>query len=109
MSSVIRTRKPLKEFVRLSELEKTKGWLDIKSGNVIPFDQLSEKALKAAIVDAEAKELRYHNKSSFFAELAGKLLDEAERRGIEVEHLNTEFTVKNVSDRYKPAADGNQG
>lgn len=92
-------KKP-KEFVQLSELPKTDGW-KTRDGKLVPFDSLSDKELRDALQEAEFRELSHHNRSTFFGVLAEKLEQEAERRGLEVEHYQTEFTAKNVEARKK--------
>jgi len=92
--SAPRAKKPLKEFVKLTELEKTQGWFVPDLGRVIPFDKLTDKQLREALRESEARELKYYNKSAFFAQMAEKLTAETEHRGLEPEHYNTEFTMK---------------
>lgn len=102
-----KSTRPLKKFVQLTELEKTNGWFFPNKGVVIPFDQLTERQLKEALREAEARELKYYNKSAFFATMAEKLTVEVESRGIEPEHYNTEFTMK--SRNIKIDSDEQQG
>ncbi len=90
---VSKNKKPLKSFVKLTELEKTQGWFIPDLEKVIPFDQLTTRQLKEALRDAEARELKYFNKSAFFSQMAEKLTAETERRGLEPDHYNTEFTM----------------
>lgn len=84
-----------RKFVQLSEsdVEKTDMWL-LDGKRMVPYSKLSDEQLKDAIIEAEAKELKHHNRSSFFGIIAEKLITEAESRNLEVEHYNTEFTVK---------------
>lgn len=84
-----------RQFIQLSESEvnKTDGWL-LNGKEMVPFSRLSDEQLQKALFESEAKELRHHNRSSFHGILAEKLMEEADRRNLSVEHYNTEFTAK---------------
>lgn len=92
-------KKP-KEFVQLSQLPKTEGWLT-KEGKIVPFESLTTLQLQDALYHAESKQQFHHNRSSFFAALAEKAEEELENRGVPPEHFETEFTKKNVEARQK--------
>lgn len=75
------------------------GWNDGK--RIIPFAELPDKYLQAALIHAERKQLFYFKRTNLFADLIEKLEEEAEKRGIELNHLKGEFTRNNTNYRKK--------
>jgi hypothetical protein len=70
------------------------GWKD-KSGKIIPFAEMTESQLKKTYKLASHKELVYYNKYMVFIDKKDEMIEEARKRGIELEELNTDFHRKN--------------
>ena len=77
-----------KEHFEWAKAEK--GWRT-KDGRIIPLSELSEAELNKYYKLASHKELVYMNKSYLFADKRSEMESEAQRRGIELKRLDTDF------------------
>lgn len=66
------------------------GWKD-KSGKIVPFGEMTDAQLSKIYKLAQFKELMYLNKSYVFADKREEMEKEAEKRGIELKMLNTDY------------------
>lgn len=69
------------------------GWKD-KSGKIIPFTEMTESQLNKFHKLAQHKELMYLNKSYVFSDKCTEMEEEAEKRGITLNSIDTEFHSK---------------
>ena len=81
--------------VQMAKAEE--GWFNKK--RIVPFKEMSDEYLQAAIKTAERKELWFFNRAQVFSQLLDKLLDEAESRKLEVTHIPHEFTHNQLKGR----------
>lgn len=70
----------------------TEGWLDKKKGILVPFHDLTNEELQKAVLNTERQELYFFNKSAAFGRLVENLMNEAEKRGIELRHHKSQYT-----------------
>jgi hypothetical protein len=67
-----------------------KGWR-MKDGKLIPFNELTDAQLNKYFKLSQHKEMVYANKSYVFADKASEIEEEAEKRGIKLKSLDTEY------------------
>lgn len=79
-----------KQPVQMAQADRTEGWFDGKK--VIPFHEMESSHILSAIEHAEKQEFRYFKLCGTFGKLVEQLVEEAERRHLNVRHINTEFT-----------------
>lgn len=70
----------------------TEGWLDKKKGVLIPFPDLTNEELQNALLNAERQEIYLFNRSAYFGRLVENLMEEAEKRGVELRHHKSQYT-----------------
>jgi hypothetical protein len=79
-----------KEYDALEFDDKMIYW-QIDKNEFKLISELEDKHLQKAFFYAQSKELDFHNRYLLFFELADKLEEEGNRRGIQLKDLNTEF------------------
>ena len=80
--------------------EAENGWKD-KRGKIIPFAEMSESQLKKTFKLACHKELVYLNKYNVFLDKQAEMIEEANKRGIELKVLDTLHHRKKVDLHHK--------
>lgn len=83
-------KKKKKEALQIAKT--TDGWYDGKRGVVIPWADLTDAHLQSALLNAERQEIYLFNRTAFFGNLVEKLMDEAEKRGLQVRHHKSQYT-----------------
>ncbi len=78
---------------RFQWAETKSGWMD-KSGKIIPFTEMTEAQLNKFHKLAQHKELMYLNKSYVFTDKCNEIEAEADKRGLSLKSLDTDYHKK---------------
>ena len=81
----------LKDEYKALDIEERLNYWQISEDRFKLISELETEHLQKAFYYAQTKELVYHNKYNLFNELTNKIDAEAERRGLSLSDIDTDF------------------
>lgn len=68
-----------------------KAWFDKKSGDYIPYGEMSKEELQKCLHIAQKREIQQLNKAAVFNKLISDIDEEVEKRGFELEDIPEDY------------------